>query len=69
VKTADFIKKHCVGTTCPNFDSRDGCHAYGGEECAAAFNHPEWHGLKMADRVTRLCEKKERSTKLANRRK
>lgn len=55
MKTAEFIKKHCVGETCPDFD-RDGCHAYDGEECDAAFNHPIWHGLKMADRVTKLCE-------------
>ena len=60
MKTADFIKKHCAGKTCPNFDRRDGCLAYGGEECDAAFNHPRWHGLKMADRVTMLCEKRQR---------
>lgn len=58
MKTADFIKEHCVGETCPDFDHRDGCHAYDGEECDAAFNHPRWRGLKMADRVTMLCEKR-----------
>lgn len=58
MKTADFIKMHCVGETCPYFSHRDGCNAYDGEECDAAFSHPEWHGLKMADRVTRLCEKR-----------
>lgn len=58
VKTNDFIKKHCIGEICPNFDESDGCHAYDGEECDAAFNHPIWHGLKMADRVTMLCDKR-----------
>lgn len=57
MKTKDFIREHCIGTMCPDFD-HDGCHAYDGEECDAAFNHPLWHGLKMADRVTRQCEKK-----------
>lgn len=56
MKTADFIKEYCIGTICPDFDHYDGCHAYDGEECDAAFNHPRWRGLKMADRVTMLCE-------------
>ena len=41
----------------PNFD-RDGCHAYNGEECDAAFEHKLWRGKKMADRVTDYCVKK-----------
>lgn len=57
VKTVDFIRKHCVGETCPNFNRRYGCLAYDGEECDAAFNHPRWRGKKMADRVTVLCER------------
>ena len=61
MKTADFIKRHCVGETCPNFDHRDGCRAYDGEECDAAFIHPKWHGLKMIDRVNILCEKRSKS--------
>ena len=58
MKTADFVKEHCVGTNCPHFDHRDGCRAYDGEECDAAFNHLRWRGLKMADRVTNLCERR-----------
>ena len=57
MKTKDFIKKHCVYTMCPDF-CPDGCHAYDGEECDAAFNYPKWHGLKMADKVTKLCERR-----------
>lgn len=57
MKTSKFIKEHCIGTMCPDFYP-DGCHAYDVEECDAAFNHTEWRGLKMADRVTMLCEKK-----------
>lgn len=56
MRTADFIKKHCIWTMCPDFD-RDGCHAYDGEECDAAFGHKRWRGKKMADRVTDYCEK------------
>lgn len=56
MKTAEFIKHYCIGTACPDFNY--GCRAYDGEECDAAFNHPRWRGLKMADRVTRLCEKR-----------
>lgn len=55
--TADFIKRYCIGTACPDFDGRYGCRAYIDEECDEAFNHPRWRGLKMADRITRLCEK------------
>lgn len=58
MKTADFIKKHCVGECCPDFDDRYGCRAYDGEECDEAFGHPRWRGLKMTDRVTKLCEKR-----------
>ena len=58
MKTADFINSYCIGTTCPDFDYRYGCRAYDGEECDEAFNHPIWRGLKMADRVTKLCERK-----------
>ena len=57
MKTADFIKQHCVGETCPDFDYRYGCRAYIDEECDEAFTHPIWRGLKMADRITMLCEK------------
>jgi len=57
MKTVDFIKKHCVGDTCPNFDHRDGCHAYDGEECDAAFHQPKWHGLSMVERINTFCEK------------
>lgn len=57
MRTEDFIREHCIGTFCPHFDY-DGCHAYDGEECDAAFNHPRWRGIKMADRVTMLCEKR-----------
>lgn len=57
MKTMDFIKRHCVGETCPDFNNRYGCRAYDGEECDAAFNHPRWRGLKMADRVTKRCER------------
>ena len=57
MKTADFIKKYCIGTTCPNFSCDDGCHAYDGEECDAAFVHERWRGKRMADRVTNYCEK------------
>lgn len=60
MKTADFIKKHCVGETCTDFDYRYGCRAYDGEECDAAFNHKRWRGLKMSDRVSMLCEKKKK---------
>ena len=56
MKTADFIKRYCIGTTCPDFDGRCGCRAYDGEECDEAFTYPIWRGLKMADRVTMLCE-------------
>ena len=59
MKTADFVKRYCIGTFCTDFDKRDGCHAYDGEECYAAFNHPAWRGLKMAERVTMLCEKRQ----------
>ena len=59
MKTADFIRRYCIGTACPDFDY-DGCRAYDGEECDEAFNHPGWRGKKMADRVTLFCEKKER---------
>lgn len=58
MKTADFIKKHCVGETCRDFDGRYGCLALDGEECDAAYNHPRWHGHKMAERVNMLCEKR-----------
>ena len=58
MKTADFINSYCIGTTCPDFDHRYGCRAYDGEECDEAFNHPIWRGLKMADRVTKLCERR-----------
>ena len=58
MKTDDFIKMYCIGTTCPDFDNRYGCRAYDGEECDEAFSQPIWHGLKMADRVTMFCEKK-----------
>ncbi len=58
MKTTDFIKRHCVRETCPNFDYCDGCHAYGGEECGAAFSHPIWRGLSMVDRINMFCEKK-----------
>lgn len=60
MKTPDFIKRYCVGATCPDFDYRDGCHAYDGEECDAAFNHPRWRGLTMMERVTMtmLCDKR-----------
>lgn len=61
MKTRDFIKMHCIGTYCPEFDHRDGCHAYDGEECDAAFNHPRWHGLKMVDRITNLCEREHKA--------
>ena len=63
MKTTDFIKKHRVGEICPDFDYDCGCHAYDGEECDAAFNHPLWRGLKMADRVSRLCQKRQGSYK------
>ena len=63
MKTADFIKTYCIGTTCPDFDARRGCRAYDGEECDEAFCHPLWHGMKMADRVIKLCEKKENEIK------
>jgi len=62
MKTTDFIKRYCIGTTCPNFDCLDGCHAYIGEECDAAFNHQSWHGLKMVDRVNMLCENRCKNT-------
>lgn len=62
MRTKDFIKEHCIGTTCPDFDY-DGCHAYDGEECDAAFNHRPWRGIKMADRVTRFCERLEKKGK------
>lgn len=58
MRTKDFINEHCIGTMCPDFDMVDGCRAYDGEECDAAFNHKHWHGMKMADRVTMYCEKK-----------
>ena len=58
MKTADFIKKYCIGTWCPYFCGSHGCRAYDGEECDEAFTHPIWRGLKMADRVTMLCEKR-----------
>ena len=58
MKTAYFINSYCIGTTCPDFDYRYGCRAYDGEECDEAFNHPIWRGLKMADRVTKLCERR-----------
>ena len=58
MKTADFIKTYCIGATCQDFDDRYGCRAYDGEECDEAFTHPRWRGLKMADRVSRLCEKR-----------
>ena len=60
VRTADFIKRYCIGTTCPDFDHRDGCHAYAGDECDAAYNHPRWRGWNMADRVTNLCERRQK---------
>lgn len=60
MKTADFIKEYCVGTWCPDFDHRYGCRAYIGEECDEAYGYPRWRGLKMSDRVTMFCEKKER---------
>ena len=42
MKTADFIKRNCVGETCPPyFDGRYGCRAYDGEECDAAFHWAE----------------------------
>lgn len=62
VKTADFIKEHCVRETCQYFDDRYGCRAYDGEECDEAFVQPIWHGLKMVDRVNMLCENRCRST-------
>lgn len=69
MKTDDFIKMYCIGTTCPDFDERYGCRAYDGEECDEAFSQPIWHGLKMADRVTMFCEKRterrEMETKLS----
>lgn len=61
MKTPDFIKRYCIGTTCPDFDYRYGCRAYGGEECEEAFNHQLWHGLKIVDRVNMLCEKRHKS--------
>lgn len=61
MKTKDFIKEHCIGTMCPDFDMGDGCHAYDGEECDSAFEHKRWRGMKMADRVTMYCEKKWKS--------
>lgn len=57
MRTADFIKEHCMGTFCPDFDFELGCRAFDGEECDEAFCHPEWRGMRMADRVTRLCER------------
>lgn len=62
VRTKDFIKEHCIGTMCPDFNY-DGCHAYDGEECDAAFVHKHWRGMKMADRVTRFCERQEKKGK------
>lgn len=58
MKTDDFINRYCIGTTCPDFDDRYGCRAYDGEECDEAFSQPIWHGLKMADRVTKLCNRR-----------
>ena len=58
MKTDDFIKRYCIGTTCPDFDDRYGCRAYDGEECDEAFSQPICHGLKMADRVIKLCERR-----------
>jgi len=60
MRTADFIKEHCIGTFCPDFDFERGCGAFDGEECDEAFYHPEWRGIRMADRVTRLCERRSR---------
>lgn len=60
MKTDDFIKCYCIGMACPDFDRRDGCRAYSGEECDEAFAHPLWRGLAMADRVTMLCERRHR---------
>lgn len=58
MKTADFIKRYCIGETCPDFDGRYGCRAYDGEECNAAFHRQKWHGLSMVERINMLCEKK-----------
>ena len=58
MKTTDFIKRYCIGMTCPDFDNRYGCRAYLDEECDEAYSYPKWHGLKMADRVSILCEKR-----------
>jgi TPR repeat protein len=33
------------------------------EECDEAFCHPKWRGMRMAYRVTRLCEKRSRGKK------
>ena len=49
MKTADFIKTYCIGTTCPDFDARHGCRAYDGEEC---------DGTALAEGIA-VCEKEE----------
>lgn len=59
MRTREFIDTYCKGTWCPDYNpDMGGCRAGMGKECDEAFNHPEYRGLKMVDRITRFVEKK-----------
>ena len=62
MKVDEFIRRNCVGSTCPNFNWEFGCGAYGGEECDAAFCQPTWRGKTMRDRIDEFCEKRGKNT-------
>ena len=55
MRTKEFIETHCK-YRCHLFDKKQGCDAYAGEECDAAFLHPTWRGLTMRQRVDDYCE-------------
>lgn len=58
MRTSEFIKKVCVDTFCPYFDSDYGCRAYLGEECDEAFHRRQWHGKTMRERIDEFCAKR-----------
>ena len=53
----EFVKKYCIGQTCPHFSKEWGCQAYAGEECDAAFAAPLWHFKGMRERIDEHYER------------